>query len=335
MSVSSKILRTINVSLYDDIRSSLPVLMTVGEVLDVVKGNQYMSQISKIRMLIASGKKEEANAIKMSLGAVTFSATFEASRRASLHNHYNHLLVIDIDKLSDEEMVRVGDCLLKDDHIYSYWKSPSGKGWKGLVPIQYDFLDKRIDVSDMHRMAFLQLEDYLEDAYGIQLDESGKDITRLCFMSWCPDLVEKQEVIPFFVQFVQAAQIARKKEAQMRSLPQQTAIDYNWKYLDGVWNGDDYQLERKLLENIYRFLKKRNMSLTSSNIDWVKVAYGIASKFHPAYGRKIFMKFCELDGINHDPVRSENLIWRAYNEQRGLVNFSTIVYLAKQKGFIV
>ena len=46
---------------------------------------------------------------------------------------YNSLIVIDIDKLESEQIIESYNCLLSDDHVVSFWKSPSNKGFKGFA----------------------------------------------------------------------------------------------------------------------------------------------------------------------------------------------------------
>ncbi len=94
----------------------------------------------------------------------------------------------------------------------------------------------------------------------------------------------------------------------------------------------EHQNYRFKLNSIYKKLKKRNLSITDTYENWIKVAYAIASNLHPEIGRKIFLQLCELDGINHDATRSEKLIFDAYQKHKGRVGFGTIIYLAKQKG---
>lgn len=62
---------------------------------------------------------------------------YEGRRKADLCKQYNNLMVIDIDKLDDEEMRRVRVCLEQDDYVAAFWISPSGNGWKGLVGLEY------------------------------------------------------------------------------------------------------------------------------------------------------------------------------------------------------
>lgn len=92
---------------------------------------------------------------------------------------------------------------------------------------------------------------------------------------------------------------------------------------------------RSLLTYIYKKLAKKGISITETWEDWVKVAFAIASSVHPEKGRELFMKFCSLDGEKNDIVKSERLIWDAYNRNLGKCSISTIIYLAKQKGIVL
>ena len=82
------------------------------------------------------------------------------------------------------------------------------------------------------------------------------------------------------------------------------------------------------------YLKKNEISITTGYEDWVRVAFAIAGTFHPVYGRRLFMRLCELDGILHDEVKSEKLIFSAYMNRSGNCDFGTILFLASKKGFI-
>jgi hypothetical protein len=109
-----------------------------------------------------------------------------------------------------------------------------------------------------------------------------------------------------------------------------------WNIIDGLKqeNRRGKAYDRRLLERIYRYLASRNESITSTYEDWVKVAFAIAHTFHSVYGRRMFMKFCELDGPAHNEAKSERLIFDAYTATEKKCDFSTIIYLAKGKGFI-
>ena len=143
-------LLSIPVSFYRNMKSTEVIQTTVEKVLSANQGSFYETQVKTIRQLKAQGKQAEADEVKGNLHSVTFCATFEGRRLSSLYHQYNNLMVIDIDKLPEDEMERVRCCLEENPLVATYWKSPSGSGWKGLVALNYLHTDKKTDVVDMH-----------------------------------------------------------------------------------------------------------------------------------------------------------------------------------------
>lgn len=331
-------LTAINVSFYRNMKSADAKAVTIGQVLDAIRSTFYEPQVSTIRRLKAEGKKAEADEVKGNLHAVTFCATFNGRRLSGLYRTYNSLMVIDIDKLEEDEIERVKDCLDACPFVATFWKSPSGTGWKGLVPLNYLHTDKKTDVVEMHHWAFNKLEESFKADYGITLDSSGKDITRLCFMSWCPDLRLKDTFEEYAVDLdeMKTAKKARKSNGEKVPVLKSSGEPILWNVVDGQKQGDrtGSSYDRRTLERIYKYLSAKGMSITSTYEDWVKVAFAIAHTFHSTYGRKMFMKLCELDGASHNEERSERLIYDAYTTPDKRSDFSSIVYLAARKGFI-
>ncbi len=310
--------------------------ISIGQVLDVIRGPFYKTQINTIRQLKAEGKKAESDEVKNNLHAVTFCATYNDRRLSSLYDYYNNLMVLDIDKLSLEEMARVKICLEGCPHVASFWKSPSGAGYKGLVPLKYLHDDMKIDVVDKHHWAFQHLEQKFKQEYNIELDPSGKDITRLCFMSWDPDLVMKEVFTPYDLDIDEMREAEKERKKRGESLPtlSTNGNPIRWNLIDGMKQGDHADsYDRRTIERIYKYLSVHHLSITETYEEWVKVAFAIAQTFHSTYGRKIFLKLCELDGVNHNEVKSERLIYDAYTTQLIRSDFSTIIYLANRKGF--
>ena len=331
-------LLNIPVSFFRNMKSTDVVQTQVENVLNAICSPFYEKQVKAIRQLKSQGKQDEADEVKGNLHAVTFCATFENRRLSGLYHKYNNLMVIDIDKLPEEEMERVRVCLEENPYVACFWKSPSGTGWKGLVPLSYLNIDKKTDVVEMHHWAFRKLEDVFKSRYDITLDSSGKDITQLCFMSWSPELRIKDEFEAFIVDLdeMRTARKKRKDSGEKMPVLKSSGEPIQWNIVDGQKQGDrtGTPYDRRLLERIYKFLAARNESITSTYEDWVKVAFAIAQTFHSVYGRKMFMKFCELDGANHNEEKSERLIYDAYTTPVTRCEFSSIMYLANRKGFI-
>ena len=59
---------------------------------------------------------------------------------------------------------------------YSCFIRPGGKGLKILVRV--------FSRPVLHKQAFNQVKDYYERELNVLIDPSGKDVTRLCFVSW-------------------------------------------------------------------------------------------------------------------------------------------------------
>lgn len=331
-------LTDINVSFYRNMKSADAKPATIGQVLTAIRSSFYESQVTTIRQLKYQGKQDEADEIKSNLHAVTFCATFNGRRLSSMYHTYNSLMVIDIDKLPDEEIERVKKCLEACPFVATYWKSPSGAGWKGLVPLNYLNLDKKTDVVDMHHWAFNKLEAAFKADYNIILDSSGKDITRLCFMSWSPELRLKDTFDKYDVDLeeMKTEKKVRKNNGEKMPVLKSSGEPIQWNVVDGQKQGDrtGTSYDRRTMERIYKFLSAKGISITSTYDEWVKVAFAIAQTFHSTYGRKMFMKLCELDGAAHNEERSERLIYDAYTTTERRSDFSSIIYLANRKGFI-
>lgn len=332
-----KLLLKTSVSLFQRKTDSVSTLVQIGDVVEAIRGDCFKKTILEVRLLASEGRKDEARMKKGSLPAVTFCATFGKERKADTQQSYNNLMVIDIDHLDDDiELHRVGNCLMKDPFVACYWSSPSGNGWKGLIPIIY-INEIEIGLKEKHLQAFITVKDYLKENYNIDLDASGSDLSRLCFLSWDPELVIKDEYqrMPIVLRNIEKnTRQVNEKRGEVKSKTVAMPINLDWKYLEGTSNMRKNQVDRKTIENIYKYLSTRRLSITSTYDDWTKVAFAIANTFHPVYGRRIFMKLCELDGINHDVLRSERLLFDAYCAPNKQIQFASIIYLAREKGYI-
>lgn len=157
-------------------------------------------------------------------------------------------------------------------------------------------------------------------------------------MSWSPELVIKEKSLKFEVD-LSGLQVKKKKEVRNLQTKvslhkQPTTVNWNW------LNHKEYRFadvadNRFTIERIFKYLSKRHLSITETYENWVQVAFAVASSFHPTYGRKIFIRLCELDGVRHDETASEKLLYDAYVKNENKVNFNTIIFLAKQKGYII
>lgn len=334
MNKDKDFLEQLSVSFFLNVKADKHSDMSIGRVLRGIKNCAYQKQVINARYFLTIGEVDKYADAKGKLPAVTFCGTFTKGHKAEECEHYNNLLVIDIDKLDEPGMIYTEECLKKDPYIAAYWQSPSGHGYKGLVHLSYDESFKDIPLNITHKTAFQQMFAYLLSTYGIALDRSGSDVSRLCYMSSDEDAVIKEEAMAFKVKYDEMTNNAKHNVTIAGKVRAIAPKDWNEIYCKATGYKDNIY-NRNLVVYVLKKLTKRHLSITETWEDWVKVAFAIASSLHPEKGKDLFLQLCRLDGVNHDEAKSERLIWDAYSLNKGRCSIKTIKYLARQKGILL
>lgn len=151
--------------------------LSLFDIYNLIKGDAYKSLTKKLRDIqeIKEKRKFKAN----HLDYVTFSGTFRKRNDNNLEKH-SDLITIDFDHIQDVEELKVK--LLSDLYFDTemLFTSPSGDGLKWIVHID---LDKAT-----HAEYFTAISNYLKTTYKIDVDASGKDISRACFLPHDADI---------------------------------------------------------------------------------------------------------------------------------------------------
>ena len=79
--------------------SSIEKEISIGEVIKDIKRGKYAKEVNRLRAYLRNNEKEKYDIHKKRLPGVTFCANFNGGRKKELINSYNHLIVLDIDKL--------------------------------------------------------------------------------------------------------------------------------------------------------------------------------------------------------------------------------------------
>ncbi len=132
---------------------------------------------------------------------VTMSGTFTYVSNKNLKEH-SGFICIDIDKLEDEETVHELKERLKNDKDVDtalIFISPSGNGIKWTVPIDinHDQPEKS------HLKYFRALQNYVKNSYGIEIDESCKDVARACFLCYDGNSYMNKDALPIGEAFIE------------------------------------------------------------------------------------------------------------------------------------
>jgi hypothetical protein len=162
-----------NICLYKDTFSKEFLVIPFQQMMDAILTGTYRESIDYLRTLDAAGYKAQ----KKLLPAVTWSGTFKTGTRLieSLES-YSGLVVLDIDKLDPSNIEVLKQQLSMDPFVHFCFVSPSGNGIKIVV---------RVNTGPEHHLsAFLHLQKTFEDKYLFKVDPSGKDVCRLCYVSY-------------------------------------------------------------------------------------------------------------------------------------------------------
>ncbi|OJX32684.1 MAG: virulence-associated E family protein [Chryseobacterium sp. 36-9] len=152
----------------------------VVEVLDDIKTGKYINVITYLRKSLAESKMEAYERAKKSLPAFTPSASFKGGRKLEFVTQYTQIVVLDIDKLTKEQLTNAKALAQETPYTYSAFISPSGNGLKIFVRVN--------SAQENHKEAFITLQKFYEEFLSLPIDKSGKDVTRLCFVSYDTDL---------------------------------------------------------------------------------------------------------------------------------------------------
>jgi len=168
------------VNLFADTYKPIPVrILTLAEALNEIRTGVYAAQIAYVRRMLARGE-QSYRAAKNKLPAFTLAGTFSPSRLIANLQQHTGVIHADLDHLSD--VLAAKQAISADPRTVYAFISPRGEGLKFGVrtPILPD--------DPAYKHAWQAVATEYERLYGGVWDRSGKDISRLCYVSYDPDL---------------------------------------------------------------------------------------------------------------------------------------------------
>lgn len=175
---------------------------TLNECIEEIRNGSYKKQVEEIRKINTDKGKEEADKLKKNLLGFTPSGIFKKNRRITDISEYNQCVILDFDDISADYLEEAKDRATLAPYTLAAFISPRGTGLKVIVQVNTNVAE--------HGVAFQQVADYYETALNETVDPSGKDCSRLCFMSYDPEAWynEKAEV------FTVSAELPVQKETK-------------------------------------------------------------------------------------------------------------------------
>ncbi len=177
-----------------------PKYSTVDVVLKRFREKNEL--VSKVRNEKDTARQEE---LKGALPAVVFQGKFSRRKNDALLQA-SGFMILDFDCKTDTESKAVYEKIKDDPYMYAIFRSVRGIGYKALVRIP------AVNSDAEYKQYFYSMKDRY-----IELDDSGKDISRLCFITSDPEMKVNTSSRTW----------DRKKEEKKITEPPKTGTDYS------------------------------------------------------------------------------------------------------------
>lgn len=174
------------------------------------------------------------------------------------------------------------------------------------------------------------VSNYIQYKYNILIDPSGKDVTRLCFVSYDSNIVIKDSFKSFDVIYTGEDAEIIKRELQSSTYTYSAFATKDQKFNP---KGKNKQSDRSIVQSIIKFLTKKDLSITKDFDNWYKIAYAISNTFTHDIGLKYFISLSRLDRRKFNLKECEDITEYCYANSQGKIKFATIIHFAKQKGY--
>jgi hypothetical protein len=293
-------LARIQISLFSNCLSTLGRTVDALAVFNNIKNGPTREPVAQIRRLYLSELKRDRTGdrrkakkavepLKKNLQGLTWSGTF--SRRANeALIQYSGLICVDLDLLG-ERLAEVREKLKASLYLFALFLSPTADGLKAIFRVRPD--------PSKHFGSFLALQQHVLELTGVQIDESGKDLARLCFVSFDPEAYlnpNAQEIPPRLV--VPGNQTAQKTtQADHGSKPSKEEIR---EMLSVIPKRPDYA-------------------------DWIKVVAAVGDALPVADAIELL---CEWSPEEGDGEYADKLLRRLEN-----IHVGTLIVLARAHGW--
>ena len=180
----------IKINFMDSVYESKGEIEDIQEVLRKIKTQHWKNKIDEIRFHMNNGDSEQAGDIKRGLPVFTVSATFKGGRTKKHFDSYTNLLHLDYDYIDNVEELKAK--VISNPYTFAAFISPSGNGLKVFI--------KTDNTYDTHEYTHNSLREYYDKLVGVVSDVQVKDVTRLCFVSYDPNLYLNEDAEVFYAQ---------------------------------------------------------------------------------------------------------------------------------------
>lgn len=213
--------------------------MTEEEIVSAIGSPKYRNIVESVRHTFLEQGEKAANEEKKKLPSVTFSANYRGGRSNATLVKYLGYIVIDIDHLSKEELVRILQTVRACSYTRIAFISPKGMGLKIIAHTQRPdgtLPDTIQEIEDFHNAAYNKVASFYSQLCQTEIDTSGQDVGRTCLLSYDPGIYFNRDATPFIVeqpplfyktQKKKKTPGRKKQETDNNPVSEETALNYH------------------------------------------------------------------------------------------------------------
>jgi len=298
---SDDVQREYRFSLYKSLADPAPQTVTLEELRALVGEGECKGLVCKIR---AEPDKDKQDSIKAWLPCVTVSGEFSGGHRAEHLVKHSGLLCVDFDEKDNPSMTGCADQwrdkLTKDEFVRMAFVSARGNGVAAVC---------RID-GERHSEAFDALSAYFKSRHGLIIDKQCRDVTRLRFLSWDPDVSENGHARTF-KRYALASEVRPEIK---REIPEAAALT----------------LSKDRREEILSALER---VCPDDRQAWLDVGMAVQAEAPGLEGFNLWRIWSEFnDASGKFNEKDLERVWKSFG-RRGGVNIETLFGLAYKTGW--
>lgn len=256
------------------------------DYLDGIQDGRWQDPVLSVR----AGKLD-----KKKVPSVTVSGTFDGRRQAQNLKLHSGVIGIDIDADDNEELELVREALQADPYCHACHHSVRGFGLVWYVKIK----------PEDHLDSFRAIEKYLNNTYGVIIDPSGKDVSRLRYVSYDPSMYYKKRSKTW----------TKKLTKKDREVFQPKSIV--------AYHSDD-------IEHIMVQIQDRNVNIAEDYHSWLSCAFALADEFKEQ-GREYF-HIISRPSSKYDQAQTDKQYDIALKRESSGVTMGTFFHYCKEHG---
>ena len=238
----------IRVSIYRNSYDTQGAVVSLESIVQRIRtGARGLIEKTRYCHALAISDPETYRAYKeKELPAPTFSGIFPKKKRQgkSISKH-SGLVVIDVDGLTAEQIAELLAGLAENPYVVLAFISPSGNGIKVIFrvdPIPADFRE--------HKGAYTEAKAFLDgeaEQLGFEVDTSGSDCNRLCYLAYDPQAIYNPEA-PSIDWDIEAWRTAEREQTERREqvIRESDDLPADATALDFIPNDCDYETWRNV-----------------------------------------------------------------------------------------